>query len=173
MLGVRSLSGSFTLPPDAVYYEVVVLDYEDGKLIKWHSHGGRGPIKPGEDRQARPQLLWSNVGGKMMVCVSEDGSGGPGEDSFWSHLDGGSTSIPNSADATPDGWAVLGFAGSQAPRDPKRKGSGACSNLRYQLEVSKYVGALAVCTFKSEDEWRRGLRESSKVAPEPPKVGGA
>jgi hypothetical protein len=173
ILGVRSLSGSFTLPPGAAYFEVAVLDYEDGKVIKQHPVMGGGPIKLKRDRHISPVLLWGNVGGKMMVSVSLNGGGGPFEDSFWSHIDGGWSSIPNSAETTPDGWAVLGFGGSQAPRDPKREGVGACSNLGYQLQGSKYVGALVVRTFKSEDEWRRGMKDNSKAAQEAAKAGGA
>jgi hypothetical protein len=174
MLGIQSLAGSVTLPPGEDYYEIAVCDYQDGNLIKRDSVMFGFPPKYTWDRVLKPQLLWGNVGGKMRVSVGLDGiSGGPGqEDPFWSHFDSGSRSIVNSTETSPDGWVVLGYGCSGAPRGPNAI-QGVVPDFRHQLESSRYVGALVVRTFKTEDEMRRAMKDRSKAALEAAKPAGA
>lgn len=117
MLGIRSLAGSFILPPGEDYYEIAFCNCEDGKVTKRHSvlwHLPNKNVKEG--RQIKPELLWGNMGGKSMVCVTLDGNGGPIEDPFWSHLDGSSMWVANGVGQTPDGSTVLGFGTSEEGR---------------------------------------------------------
>ncbi len=172
MLGIRGLTGSVILPPGEDYYEIAACSYEDGKLIK-RSNALFGGLEPGKpDREVKPQLLWGNIGGKMIVSVMLNGSGGPIEDPFWSRLDSGSLSFADSRQTSPDGWVVLGY-GCSNPFTASNLAGGVISDFRRQLEASKYVGALEVRTFKNKEDWRRAMTARSNPAPAPTKVGGA
>jgi len=109
-----------------------------------------------------------------MVCVSVGGTGGPNEDPFWKRLDFGWGPADNSETlhTTPDGWVLLGWACSSTPRDTASF-NGLCSDFRFQLQQSKYVGALVARTFKDEDGWRRAMKEHSKAIQDAAKGGGA
>ena len=173
MLGIRSLTGSVVLPPGEDYYAIAVCNYEDGKLIK-RSIALFGGLEAGQlDRQLKPQLLWGNVDGKLSVSVSLNGSGGPYEDHFWSHLNSGWLSIANTTtrETSPDGWVILGY-GCSNPLTGNVAG-GIRTDFRRQLEASKYVGALEVRTFKSKDDWRRAMADDAKPAQGSASAGGA
>ena len=109
----------------------------------------------------------------MMVSVSLEGNGGPREDAFWRKLDSGWISIANTEtpETTPEGWVLLGYGCSIAPRDPK-SGGGIMSGFRFQLQGSTYVGALVLRSFKTEEEQRRAMKEASQSSSQPDKSGG-
>jgi hypothetical protein len=139
---IRTLSGTYQIPDKDKFYEIIILQFENGKMI---SQGMElsGSTEHIATRELQPQLLFEANGIKGRILLSDWGSTGRSESTFWAQLDGGWSSCE--PEKYQD-FTILGFAQSNM------QSNGNVENIGYgefkdALRQKRYVGALAVRSF--------------------------
>lgn len=156
-LGVRSLDANYQLPAGDTAYLVTLLEFEDGKLAR-RGMSSLGKIDQSGSRILNAQFLWGIHEGKPRVSLVTPGTCGRSESDFWRKLDGGWGGCDtNSQRVQHDGFVILGFA--QSYLDNKGQTNEVnCGDFSLALTSKKYVGALAVKTFKSIEDANKEIQ---------------
>ena len=170
-LGVSTIASVYTFPKDAKYYYLTSLGFEDGKLTEDKGFASYGQISaPSIDFE----IIWSPEMPKMIVHMPSRRSGVHGRlrsfnivhHDFWLKLDGGAYALDKTLrkdyfgtlpqDQKFADYTILGFATSQLKQNGEMSSS-TSSFFPKQLEEKKYVGAVVVKTFRTEEEFKKGL----------------
>jgi len=186
-LNVSSLVANYTFPEDAKFYYVTWLEFDEGKLaneklimyIKGVQLGIMGmTVEPDEpvnektlrdlleerhphlhkgifERTLRVELLWSTDTPEILFWIGGSSVKIPSE--FWMKLDGGIS--PNIQEVPYNGFTILGSAASRL----NQKGEVTRFITPLSLEDTKYVGALAIKTFATEEELKADLESLHKI----------
>jgi hypothetical protein len=149
-LDVRSLIVNKEIPKEDRAYLVTFLEFENGKLARrGGSSCGDAGLLP--DRTLKAQLLWSTEKPTILFSASS-GASSKSKSDLWQKLDGGWVSSASGVDnGDYEGFTILGFAQSALGRDGGTN-SPFDSDFRAALQRHKYVGALALKTFKTHEE---------------------
>lgn len=151
-LDVRSILAIAQVPDTDAAYLLTVFEFEDGKLARrGPSSYGKAEMLPG--RTLKAQLLWSTATPTM--CLVGSSMSAKSTSNLWQKLDGGwASSGSGITNGDYEGFRVLGFAQSDLRRDGG-KNSSIDPDFRGAVERQKYVGALAIKTFKTQEEASR------------------
>ena len=150
-LGVHALTGVYKIPAHEAGYLVTLLEFTDGKLTE-RGLSSYGSTEHLASRTLRAQVLWGSPAGSAKVQLALPGMAVSSNHAFWSKLDGGSASIGSDIEPQSyEGFVILGFAESDLTRDG-RTNTASGGSFRHAVELKKFVGALAVKSFKSPEE---------------------
>jgi hypothetical protein len=143
--GLMSIKGRYTFSPADRFYALTTLCFEDGRLVRI---GGisTGPVHAPE---FDGEVIWGMFEGKPRMTLSTPGTQANEDGAFWMKLDGARSGIYPSA--TFDGYTILAMAQSRLEQDgnPQNRYSSAFDET---VKQKKYVGALALRTFATEQE---------------------
>ena len=153
-LEVHSLNASYEIPDGDTAYLITHLEFEDGKFTR-RGQSSIGKIDQPGSRTLNAQLLWGTHEGKSKVVLVMPGRCSRSESDFWRKLDGGWGSCDtNSRRDEHDGFVILGFA--QSDLDNKgRSNTAIYGDFREALAEKKFLGALAVKTFKTFEDAKK------------------
>lgn len=156
-LNVHSLNTIYEIPAGDTAYQVAVLEFEDGKLSR-RGLSSLGKIDESGNRTLNVQLLWGTHEGKFKITLVRPGVSAQSESDFWRKLDGGWGSCETkSRQDEHAGFVILGFA--QSALDNKGgTNTPTYGEFRDALTEKKYLGALAVRTFKTFEEAEKESR---------------
>lgn len=151
---VHSLDAKYEMPAGHTAYQVAVLEFEDGKLSR-RGASSLGKMDPSGTRTLHVQLLWGDHDGKFKTALVMPGMSGQSESDFWRKLDGGWGSCETkSRQDEHAGFVILGFA--QSALDNKgQTNTPTYGEFKAALAEKKYLGALAVRTFKTFEEAKK------------------
>jgi hypothetical protein len=153
-LKVHSLNATYELPAGHTAYQVAVLEFEDGKLSR-RGASSLGKIDESGTRTLNIQWLWGTHEGKFQTSLVMPGMSGQSESEFWRKLDGGWSSCEtNSRYDEHAGFVILGFAQSALDNNGQTN-TPTYGEFRAALAEKKYLGALAVKTFKTFEDAKR------------------
>lgn len=154
LLGVSSLKGNYTLPKDENYYVLTALEFLDGKLVgRPLTQGGVGDFTV--SGTISPELAWVKVGNTTsLTLINSTDSGGMtrAEAPFWEKLGGHEWGKAYSEKLSIGELMITGFAYSKEQRTPTQTPDPNLGALGKAILKYKYVGALAIKTFKTEAE---------------------
>ena len=156
LLAAQSIAIDYIFPKGANYYYLTSLEFEDGKLTpnrafvcctQIHTPSINAEVMwvPGTTKMTThmPTIR----GGKESKGFTMTGFNDATLD-FWMKLDG---MISNIQDSYED-YTILGYAGSQETREGLT-GYAPAHDFSTALKCRKYVGAVAIKTFKTEKEF--------------------
>jgi hypothetical protein len=153
-LNVHSINTSYEMPAGDTAYLITLLEFEDGKLTR-RGLSSLGTVDQPGNRTLKTQLLWGTHEGKFKLTLAEPGQNAESDRDFWRKLDGGWGSCnANTPRDEHDGFVILGFA--QSDLDNKgRTNTAIYGNFREALTEKKFIGALAVKTFKTFEDAKK------------------
>jgi hypothetical protein len=156
-LDVHSLNVSYNVPSGDTAYLLAILEFEDGKFSR-RGLSSLGKVEELDARVLNAQLLWGTHEGKSNVALVRPGSTGKSDSAFWRNLDGGWGSCDtNTRRDEHDGFVILGFA--QSDLDIKgRTNTAIYGDFRNALMEKKFLGAVAVKTFKTFEDAKRAAQ---------------
>jgi hypothetical protein len=149
-LDVRSIVVSRQMPKKDPVFLVTMLEFEDGKLAR-RGLASYGKVKSLPGRELKVEVLWSKekpavwMFGVMAASTQTE---------FWRKLDG--TIVSSGARGEYNGYKIIAFAYSDVRRDGGTRTPGD-DDFEGALARQKYVGALGLKTFKTEDEAREAV----------------
>lgn len=162
-LNVHSLNVSYDVPAGDAAYLLTLLEFEDGKFSR-RGLSSVGKVDSPDTRTLQAQLLWGTHEGKSKISLVMPGLAGQSATAFWQKLDGGwGTCDTDTRRDEHDGFVILGFA--QSDLDNKGQTNTAIyGEYRQALAEKKFLGALAVKTFKTFEEARKANQPQATVS---------
>lgn len=150
-LDVNSINVSYDVPAGDTAYLLTLLEFEEGKFSR-RGLSTLGKIDQPDAHTLKVQLLWGTHGGKSKISLVMPSRAAHSESAFLHKLDGGwGYCDTNTRRDEHDGFAILGFA--QSDLDKKDQTNTAIyGDFREALAEKKFLGALAVKTFKTFEE---------------------
>ncbi|MEM9081153.1 MAG: hypothetical protein AAGC74_10730 [Verrucomicrobiota bacterium] len=149
LLGVSAIGGEFRAPEGKPYFRVTTLQFEDGRFVRRGSMAGNtfGNL---EGEWAEAEFVWR----EGAAALASPGGFSREETDFWEEMSairefGSRVERPQFGD-----FEVLGFASSYEMQDGSvSETSGGF--FEGAVEKRRFVGALVVAFFESEDEAMR------------------
>jgi len=156
-LNVHSLNVSYDVPAGDTAYLLTLLEFEDGKFFR-RGLSSSGEVGPSDTRTLQAQLLWGTQEGKSRISLVMPGSAGHSDSAFWQKLDDSwRTYNTDTRRDEHDGFVILGFA--QSDLDNKGQTNTVIyGDFRKALAEKKFLGALAVKTFKTPEEAKKAMQ---------------
>jgi hypothetical protein len=144
-LGINAILANYHLPEDAKYFAVFTLTFADGKLLD-KERRAFGETARLERKPFQAEYLWSRK--DRTVALVTFGAYARTESDFWMKLDGGVTS---GHVVSYEGYTILGWGFSSMEQEGGKRG--VSPDFLETLRDKKYMGALAIKTFKTQEEY--------------------